>query len=228
MGTGSFSRQGDSGRPSRPGENESVPILLARLEGSLAAIGSLREQAARIGDLAAALLQALRRGQTIYTAGNGGSAAQALHLAEELIGRYRGDRAPLRAVCLNADPTALTCIANDFGYEQVFARQCAALLRRGDVLLVLSTSGNSANLLEALRAARRAGAVTAGLLGNGGGRCAALCDHAVCLEERDAAWVQEAHQVLIHLVCELIEREFQAPPARAPADQPSPTRGAAR
>ena len=200
--------------------------IIARLEGSLAAIGSLREQAGRIADLAAVLVEALRGGRTIYTAGNGGSAAQALRLSEDLVGRYRGDRGPLRAMCLNADPAALTCIANDFGFEQVFARQCTALLRRGDVLFVLSTSGNSPNLLEALRVARHAGAVSAGLLGNGGGRCAGLCDHALSLEQRDSAWVQEVHQVLIHLICELIEREFSA--ALAPAVSISTTRGTAR
>jgi D-sedoheptulose 7-phosphate isomerase len=195
--------------------HDPIPAILARLDGSVAAIESLRDHAGPIAEIAAALLEALRQGRTVYTAGNGGSAAQALHLAEELIGRYRGDRAPLRAVCLNADPTALTCIANDFGFDQVFARQCTALLRRGDVLVVLSTSGESANVIEALRAARRAGAVTVGLLGKGGGRCASLCDRAIALEARDSAWVQEAHQVLLHLLCELIE--IGAAPAGEPA-----------
>jgi D-sedoheptulose 7-phosphate isomerase len=200
-----------------------VPAIIARLDGSLAAIEALRQHSGRIAEIAAVLLEALRQGRTIYTAGNGGSAAQALHLAEELIGRYRGDRGPLRAICLNADPTALTCIANDFGFDQVFARQCTGLARRGDVLVVLSTSGNSANVVEALRAARRAGAVTVGLLGNGGGRCTGLCDHALALELRDSAWVQEAHQVLIHLLCELIEHEHQ--PAAVAV---STTRGTSR
>ncbi len=186
-----------------------LALIIARLDGSLAAIEALRQHASRIAEIAAILLEALRQGRTIYTAGNGGSAAQALHLAEELIGRYRGDRGPLRAMCLNADPTALTCIANDFGFDQVFARQCTALVRRGDVLIVLSTSGNSANVVEGLRAARRGGAVTVGLLGSGGGRCADLCDHALALDLRDSAWVQEAHQVLIHLFCELIEQEHR-------------------
>ena len=106
----------------------------ARIDGSLTAIGALRGQADRIGDLARSVIDRLRAGGTLYTAGNGGSAAQALHLAEELIGRYRDDRPPLRAVCLNADPAAMTCIANDYGYEQVFARQCEALLGGQDVL----------------------------------------------------------------------------------------------
>jgi D-sedoheptulose 7-phosphate isomerase len=178
-----------------------------RIDGSLAAIATLRDEADRIRDLTGAVLGRLRSGGTLYTAGNGGSAAQAIHLAEELIGRYRGDRPPLRAVCLNADPSTLTCIANDYGYAQVFSRQCEALLGERDALVVLSTSGNSENVVEALQVARRRHTLTAGLLGSGGGRCAALCDHAVTLADSDSAHVQEAHQVALHLICELIENE---------------------
>jgi D-sedoheptulose 7-phosphate isomerase len=176
-----------------------------RIEGSLAAITALRERADGIRALAEAVLARLRGGGTLYTAGNGGSAAQALHLAEELIGRYRDDRPPLRAVSLNADPSALTCIANDYGYARVFSRQCEALLGPPDALLVLSTSGNSDNVVEALQVARDHGALTGGLLGNDGGRCAALCDHAIIVPARDSAHIQEAHQVVVHLICELIE-----------------------
>jgi D-sedoheptulose 7-phosphate isomerase len=177
----------------------------ARIDGSLAAIEALRHQAGRIRDLARTVLDRLRAGGTLYTAGNGGSATQAMHLAEELIGRYREERPPLRALCLNADPSALTCIANDYGYGQVFSRQCEALMDERDALLVLSTSGNSDNVVAALQVARRRRALTIGLLGNGGGRCAALCDHAVIVPGDDSAHVQEAHQVAVHLICELIE-----------------------
>ena len=182
--------------------------ILARLDGSMAAVGALREQAEAIAVLARAVVDRLAEGGTLYTAGNGGSASQAMHLTEELIGRYRGDRPPLRAVCLNADPSALTCIANDFGYDQVFARQCAALLGTGDVLTVLSTSGNSANIHGALQIARQAGCMTVGLLGAEGGRCLELCDHAVVVQSSDSAHIQEAHQVVLHLICELAEQRF--------------------
>jgi D-sedoheptulose 7-phosphate isomerase len=177
----------------------------SRLDGSLATIGALRAEIDRIDEIGRALTDRLAKGGTLFTAGNGGSAAQALHLAEEFIGRYRGNRPALRAVCLNADPTAMSCIANDFGYEHVFARQCEALLGPTDVLLVLSTSGNSANLVEALGVARTRNALTVGLLGAGGGPCGALCDHSVILEESDSAFVQDAHQVVIHLICEMME-----------------------
>lgn len=181
--------------------------ITARIEGSLAAIGTLRDRLAALEALIKLIVDRLRAGGTLYTAGNGGSAAQAMHLAEELIGRYRSDRPAQRAVCLNADPTALTCIANDYGYEQVFARQCSALLTDRDVLLVLSTSGESPNVAEALRAARERGAATIGLLGNTPGRCAALCDHVLIVPATDSAHIQEAHQVALHLICEGVEEE---------------------
>jgi D-sedoheptulose 7-phosphate isomerase len=112
-------------------------------------------------------------------------------------------------MCLNADPTAITCIANDYGYARVFSRQCEALLGAQDALLVLSTSGNSENVVAALQVARDRGVLTIGLLGDAGGRCAELCDHAIIVPSRDSAHVQEAHQVVVHLICELIE----SPPA---------------
>ncbi len=181
-------------------------LIIKRIDGSAAAIDALRLHVDRITAAAALLMDRLRDGGTLYTAGNGGSAAHALHLAEELIGRYRGNRPPLRAVCLNADPTALTCIANDFGFNRVFARQCEALLTEHDVLLVLSTSGESENVVEALRVARDRGAATIALLGATGGRCAALCDHAITVNAGDCAHIQEAHQVVVHLICELAEQ----------------------
>lgn len=181
--------------------------IRSRLEGSLAAIASVRDHADEIAAIAQLLRERFAAGGKLYTCGNGGSAAQALHLAEELIGRYRSNRMAYPAVCLNADPTALTCIANDFGFDQVFARQCQALLTPGDALLVLSTSGNSANLVHALRVAQERGASTIGLLGRGGGSCAELCQRKIILKPHhsDSAFVQDAHQVIIHLICELLE-----------------------
>ncbi len=176
-----------------------------RLDGSLAAIDGLRKEIERIDAIWTDLNHRLAQWGTLLTDGNGGSAAQALHMAEELIGRYRGRRRALRAVCLNADPTAMSCIANDFGFEHVFARQCEALLGPSDALLVLSTSGNSANLVEALRVGRARNALTVGLLGAGGGPCGSLCDLSVILQETDSAFVQDAHQVVVHLICEMME-----------------------
>lgn len=176
-----------------------------RIDGALAAIQSLQDQRETLLAIAGAITESLASGGALYTAGNGGSAAQALHLAEELIGRYRDDRPPYRAVCLNADPTALTCIANDYGYEAVFSRQCWAMLSPKDVFLGLSTSGNSANLVNAFNVAREVGAKSIGLLGKDGGACVALCDHALIIPGNDSAHTQEAHQVVIHIICEALE-----------------------
>ncbi len=179
--------------------------LLQRLDATIETLTALRDLMPDIIAGIAEVLAALDAGNTIYTCGNGGSAAQALHLAEELIGRYRGDRPALRAVCLNADATALTCIANDFGYENIFARQCEALLTEGDLLVGLSTSGRSPNIVKALETAHARGATSLALLGGAGGPCAERCDHKIIVPAADSATIQDAHQVLIHLICEAVE-----------------------
>jgi D-sedoheptulose 7-phosphate isomerase len=144
-------------------------------------------------------------GGTLYTCGNGGSAAQALHFSEELLGRFNATRPPLASICLNADPTALTCIANDFGFETIFARQVEALIRPADALAVLSTSGNSPNIVAALVEAKRRGATTIGFLGGDGGDALAHCDVSVVIDAPDTASIQEAHQTLLHACCATVE-----------------------
>lgn len=181
-------------------------MIEERLAESIRTISSLGEQSESVSQLLDVLIERLREGYTIWTAGNGGSAAQALHFSEELVGRYRADRRSLPSAMLCADVTAMSCIANDFGFDAVFARPLKALASPGDVLLALSTSGNSPNIVAALEAARELGCTTAGLLGGGGGKCLRLCDHAIIVEANDSAFIQDAHQVLIHLLCEGIER----------------------
>lgn len=176
-----------------------------RLVQSRMAVEALEQEARALTELIGMIGSTLAARGAIMTCGNGGSAAQALHLAEELIGRYRSDREPLRAICLNADPTALTCIANDFGYEEVFARQVRGLGRAGDCLVVLSTSGRSPNLLRALEEARSIGMHCAGLLGGEGGPAAPLCHAALALRGCDSAAIQEAHLMAIHIICESLE-----------------------
>lgn len=184
----------------------SEQIISKRIDQSIAAITSLRSCSSQIANIADVVCNCLKTGGTLYTAGNGGSAAQALHLAEELIGRYRDDRPAQRAICLNADPTALTCIANDYGFENIFSRQVKALATPKDIVLVLSTSGNSPNIVNALQTARDNNATTIGLLGNDGGNCTDLCDHSIIITGEDSAHTQEAHQVVIHLICEVVEQ----------------------
>jgi len=141
-------------------------------------------------------------------AGNGGSAAEAMHMAEELVGRFRSDRAPLPAVALAADGTALTCIANDFGFDRVFSRQVEALGKPGDVLVLFSTSGNSRNLLLALDAARGMQMRTVCLLGRDGGQMRGKGTIELVVGVQPTARIQEAHQLIMHLILEEIEQEF--------------------
>lgn len=176
-----------------------------RIEAALASITALMDSAASIDAIGDAIADRLAAGGTLYSAGNGGSAAEALHLAEELVGRFRSNRPPLRAVCLAADPTALTCIANDFGFEEVFARQVDALAGPGDVVVLLSTSGRSENIVRAAAAARRKGALVIGLLGGTGGDALTQCDSTIVVGGRDSAAIQEAHQVILHAICERLE-----------------------
>ncbi len=147
----------------------------------------------------------LRQGGTIFTAGNGGSAADALHIAEELLGRYRSDRDPLPAVSLSADPTTITCIANDFGFAEVFSRQLAALARPGDLFLCFSTSGASPNILAALRKARSRSIPSIAFLGKDGGPAAAEADVAWIVPSRSTARIQELHTWGLHIVLECVE-----------------------
>ena len=177
----------------------------SQLGASLSVLRSLGEQAALVDVIAARVRDTLLDGHMLLTCGNGGSATDAQHLAEELIGRYRGNRRALPAVALTADSAALTCIANDFGYDAVFARQVAGLARPGDLLLCFSTSGNSPNISAALRAAHARGAGTIALLGKDGGAARGLADLALVVASDDTARIQEAHLQVLHYICEVVE-----------------------
>jgi D-sedoheptulose 7-phosphate isomerase len=151
------------------------------------------------------LVDCLKSGHKVMSCGNGGSMCDAMHFAEELSGRYRDDRKPFAAMSLS-DPSALTCIGNDYGYEHVFARQTAALGRQGDVLLAISTSGNSANILAAAKEAQRLGMRVVSLTGNGGGQLSALAEVDVCVPWSGYAdRIQEVHIRCIHAWIDAIE-----------------------
>jgi D-sedoheptulose 7-phosphate isomerase len=171
-------------------------------------------------------VEALGAGRTLFFFGNGGSAADAQHLAAEFINRYRLARAPLPALALTTDTSALTSIANDFGYVEVFAKQVEALARPGDLAFAISTSGNAANVLRAVAACRRRGVVTVGLTGGNGGKLAARVDHLLCVDgTTETARIQETHIVIGHVLCDLVE---QALAAAAPHPPRPARRGATR
>ena len=160
--------------------------------------------------LVAACALALRSGHKLLLFGNGGAAAAAQHIATELVVRYNrdsGHRRPMAAIALTTDTSALTAIGNDFGFDDLFARQVEALCLAGDVAIGISTSGNSENVIRGLVAARAAGAVTVGFAGDGGGRLAGLVDHRVFVPSTSTARVQEMHMVLGHALCALLERD---------------------
>jgi D-sedoheptulose 7-phosphate isomerase len=152
--------------------------------------------------------KALEQGNTIFWCGNGGSASESSHLAVELIGRFKNNRRPLPSISLNSDTSAITCIANDFGYDEIFARQLEGLARKGDVLVVLSTSGKSENILRALRKGKELGVTTIALLGKGGGEAASLADHPIVVNSSETARIQEIHLLIGHTFCEFAEMEM--------------------
>lgn len=180
-------------------------------------ISQLREAAAAITAVAASPIvdemvnvcaeasACLSRGNKILAAGNGGSAADAQHFAAELVGRFKKERIGLPAIALTTDTSALTAIANDYGYDFVFSRQVEALGSEGDMLLMFSTSGNSANLVKAAEASRAKGIRTVAFLGNDGGKLKALADIVIVVQHNDTARIQEVHQVLYHILCQEIE-----------------------
>ena len=163
----------------------------------------LIETARKIADVMAG---ALRSGHKLLIAGNGGSAADAQHIAAEIIGRYKQDRPAYAAIALTTDTSALTAIGNDYGFEQIFARQVEGLGRRGDVLLALSTSGRSANILAAVKAARQQGMVTVGFTGAQGTAMGASCDHLLAAPSDDTAVIQQIHLTFAHGICDVIEQ----------------------
>jgi D-sedoheptulose 7-phosphate isomerase len=157
-------------------------------------------------DLASILFsKTLTYGNTIFWCGNGGSASESSHLATELVGRFKENRISLPSISLNADTTLITCIANDFGYNEIYARQLQGLSKPGDLLVVLSTSGNSANIVRALEQARISKVQSIALLGKGGGPARGLADISILVPGSETARIQEVHLLIGHTLCELAE-----------------------
>ncbi|MBM4186499.1 MAG: SIS domain-containing protein [Gemmatimonadetes bacterium] len=181
-------------------------IVRRRCREAADLIAGLDGQADRIAAIAEQYRRAFVGGGTVFFAGNGGSAAHAQHIAAEYSVRFRAERPPYRAMALTPDAPGLTAAGNDLGFDQIYARQIEALARPGDLLVVVSTSGQSPNLLEAARAARRRGIAVVGLLGRDGGLLAGLVDDALVVQSGDTARIQEAHLVIDHIIVEMIER----------------------
>ena len=188
---------------------QSKDPIAAHFERSLAALTRATQDAALLATarkIAGVIIAALRSGNKILLIGNGGSAADAQHIAAEIVGRYKQERPAWAAMALTTDTSALTAIANDYGFEQVFARQVEGLGRRGDVLLALSTSGRSPNILAALHTARARGLVTIGFTGTKGEALRAYCDHLLVAPSDDTPVVQQIHLTFAHAICDEIEQ----------------------
>ena len=192
-----------------PTVSEPVAAVRAVVNACRAVHERLREENLQpVAEAAAAILTASRDGGKVLVFGNGGSAADAQHLATDLVGRFERERRPLAALALTADSTLLTAVANDYAFDRVFVRQIEALGSRGDLAFGISTSGQSVNVVEGLRAARARGLRTIVLTGRDGGPAGALADIHINVPDPSTARVQEAHRTLIHAICELVEREL--------------------
>jgi D-sedoheptulose 7-phosphate isomerase len=161
-----------------------------------------------IGKIAAIMVQTFKSGGKVLFCGNGGSAADAQHIAAELSGRFYKDREPLFAEALHVNTSALTAIANDYSFDEVYARQVKAQGRQGDVLVCISTSGSSENIVKAAAQGRQSGMTIVGLTGNSGGRLTGLCDFVVKVPSDDTARIQESHILIGHILCYLVESEI--------------------
>jgi D-sedoheptulose 7-phosphate isomerase len=195
----------------------SKDLIAAHFERSLAELAQATQDAALLAaarEIAEAIVAALRAGNKLLIIGNGGSAADAQHIAAEIVGRYKKDRPAYAAIALTTDTSALTAISNDYGFEQLFARQVEGLGRRGDVLLALSTSGRSANILAGLRTARERGLVTIGFTGAKGEALGALCDHLLVAPSDDTPIVQQIHLTIAHGICDEVEQSMMRETAK--------------
>ena len=189
--------------------------MKARVLSTFADSATVKQQFAhehvdRIVQVVTLMATAFREGHKILLFGNGGSATDAAHIAAEFVGRYKRERDPLPAIALATDIAAITCIANDYGFEELFARQVRAHGRKGDVAIAISTSGNSPNVLRGAEAARACGLTTIGWTGGTGGKLAGMVDYPFVVPSTVTARIQESHITLGHVLCELIEEQLLA------------------
>ena len=191
---------------------ESRELVLQRFKDSI----TVKEQNMRDEELVSTIVQVaqeltkvIKVGNKLVLCGNGGSASDALHFAGEIVGRFERERSAWSAVVLNSDVATITAIANDYGYDDVFARQAEGHVRPGDLFIGISTSGNSENIVRALKVAKAKGAKTAAFLGKDGGRAKDLVDYPLVVKCNNTARIQESHICIIHIICEIVENNLK-------------------
>jgi D-sedoheptulose 7-phosphate isomerase len=183
-------------------------LIKKELAESAAVKKGLIGQAALIEKIAKDMVSALKKGGKVIIFGNGGSASDSQHMAAELVGRFRREKRPLAAISLAANNSILSAIGNDYGFDYAFSKQIEAIAKMPDIIMALSTSGNSRNVIEAVLTAKRMRLKTVGLSGCGGGRLAKIADHSLVVPSASTARIQEAHITVIHIICGLIEDAF--------------------
>ena len=187
-----------------------MSVFQKSLNHHLSTFEQVKKLETQVETVAKIMIQSLERGGKILWCGNGGSAADSQHLAAELIGRFTRERRALPAIALTTDSSILTAVANDYQYERIFSRQVEGLCTKLDILVGISTSGQSPNVIEAIRSAKNIGAQTIAFTGRDGGLAAQIADFSLNVAEKDTARIQEAHIFLGHVLCDLIEAHFAA------------------
>jgi len=155
------------------------------------------------------IIKGLNKGNKIILFGNGGSAADAQHMAAEFIGRYLIQRKSLPAIALTTDTSVLTSIGNDYSFDKIFSRQCESLVQKNDIIIAISTSGNSKNIIQGIKTAKKKGALVIGLTGKTGGKMRSICDIIITASSNHTPRIQEVHRIVIHIICELVEKHFK-------------------
>jgi D-sedoheptulose 7-phosphate isomerase len=183
-----------------------VSLIMESLNGHIATVKQVESLQSTVLAVANQIIDSLQNGGKVILMGNGGSAADAQHIAAELVGRYKKERKAFPAMAITTDPSIVTAIGNDYGAQRVFSRQVEAHARLGDIVIGISTSGNSENIIEALKAAREIGCFTFALLGNDGGKIKSLVDIPIVVESKDTPRIQECHILIGHIICDLVER----------------------
>ena len=178
------------------------------LERSTKIITDLHDLSDEINKTANLIITAINKNRKIIIIGNGGSAADAQHIAAEFLGRYKLKRKSIPAIALTSNSSTTTAIANDYGFSDIFSRQCESLVSKGDVVIGISTSGNSENVVKGLKTSNKNGGLTIGLLGNKGGKIKNIVDVSLIVKDTSIPRIQEAHRVIYHIICEIVEKEL--------------------
>ncbi len=188
--------------------NNSIEIITKSFKDHKDVLIKVTKLSKKIKLAAEMIIDSLKKGGTIFWCGNGGSASDSMHLSAELIGKLKKKRRPFPSISLTGNNSTLTCIANDFGYENIFSRQIEALGKKGDVLIVISTSGNSKNIFKALKKAKNKSLKTISFLGNSGGKCKNIADLDIIIKSNSTARIQEMHIFIGQIICDIIEKKF--------------------